>query len=184
MVIVFWGGRVMIKVFKWWWAWNFEEIEDWLERMEAGGLRLVETRFDGVYFCFEKCVSTKARYCIDYQAKLTPEYMTIINDDGWKLYQIGFGWYILRKEYQDEKPNLYVDLEGLIARNKSLLTLMIGGLLIEFIGFGSMIWGLLNSPDNGRLAYTCILGAFILAFFAFVITNLAIQIRKFSKKDY
>lgn len=173
----------MIKVFKWWWAWNFEEIEDWLEKMEAGGLRLVETRFDGVYFCFEKCVPTKARYCIDYQAKLTPDYTTIINDDGWKLYQIGLGWYILRKEYQEERPNLYTDFEGLIARNKALLTLMICGLLAEFLCFGYLIWFLFTFSNNGLLAFTCTMGAFILAFFAFVITNLAMQISKFSKKD-
>ncbi len=173
----------MIKVFKWWWAWNFEEVEDWLERMEAGGLRLVETKFNGVYFCFEKCTPTKARYCIDYQNKLTPEYITIINDDGWKLHQIGMGWYCLRKEYQEEeRPELYTDFEGLIARNKVLLSIVIIGLAIEFICLGGMIGGLLESPDNGRLAYTCILGALVLALFSFIIANLGMQISKFNKK--
>ncbi|MHB8062468.1 MAG: DUF2812 domain-containing protein, partial [Ruminiclostridium sp.] len=103
----------MIKVFKWWWAWEYEKIETWLEEMEAGGLRLVQTSFKGQYFHLEKCAPTKARYCIDFQAKLTPDYMSIINDDGWKLYQVGMGWYILRKEYQEERPNLYTDFEAL-----------------------------------------------------------------------
>lgn len=173
----------MIKIFKWWWAWDYEMIEEWLERMEVGGLRLIETRATGVYFCFEKCIPTKARYCIDYQTKLTPDYMTIINDDGWKLYQVGAGWYILRKEYQEERPNLYTDFEGLIARNKSLLTLMVALLFIEFLAIGSMIWDTYRFPNSSKLAITCIFGSLIIAFFAFGITNLALQINKFRKKE-
>jgi len=173
----------MIKIFKWWWAWDYEMIEEWLERIESGGLRLIETRATGVYFCFEKCIPTKARYCIDYQTKLTPDYMTIINDDGWKLYQVGAGWYILRKEYQEERPNLYTDFEGLIARNKSLLTLMVALLFIEFLAISSMIWDTYRFPNSSKLAVTCIFGSLIIAFFAFVITNLALQINKFRKKE-
>lgn len=179
MDIVFWRVRIMIKIFKLWWAWDYEQIEDWLERMEAGGLRLVETRFDGIYFCFEKCIPTKSRYCIDYQNKLTPEYMAIINDDGWKLYQIGFGWYILRKEYQEERPDLYTDFEGLISRNKSLLTVIIVLLCTEFIAIGGMIWDTYKFPNSTKLAVTCIFGSLIIAFFVFCITNLAMQISKF-----
>ena len=51
----FWGVIVMIKQFKWWWAWDYEKIEKWLEDMEAGGLRLVDVTIDGTYFHFEKC---------------------------------------------------------------------------------------------------------------------------------
>ncbi len=173
----------MIRIFKWWWAWNYEEIENWLEQMEAGGLRLVETRFDGVVFCFEKCSPSKARYCIDYQSKLTPDYMTIINDDGWKLYQIGFGWYILRKQYESERPDLYTDFEGLIARNRSLLTIFLILLLFEIVCVGNMIYNTYKDPSNGNLALTSILGSAVAALFTFTITNLVLQIKKFGKKE-
>jgi len=172
----------MIKVFKWWWAWDYEKIEDWLEKMESGGLRLVQTSFKGTYFHLEKCVPTKARYCIDFQTKLTPDYMTIINDDGWRLYQIGMGWYILRKEYQDERPNLYTDFEALIARNKFLLRLIIFGTLIEILCFGNMIWNVVRFPSTELIAEICIMGAIVLSLFTFIITNLAMQISKLSKK--
>ncbi len=173
----------MIRIFKWWWVWDYEEIENWLEQMEAGGLRLVETRFDGVVFCFEKCIPSKARYCIDYQSKLTPEYMTIINDDGWKLYQIGFGWYILRKQYEGERPDLYTDFEGLIARNRSLLTISLILLLFEIVCVGNMIYNTYKDPSNGNLALTSILGSAVAALFTFIITNLVLQIKKFGKKE-
>lgn len=173
----------MIRVFKWWWAWNYEEIENWLEKMEAGGLRLVETRCKGVFFYFEKCQPTKARYCVDYQNKLTPEYLTIIYDDGWKLYQLGMGWYILRKEYKEERPELYTDFEGLIARNKSLLTLIIVLTIIEALCLGNLILNAYNYPSPTLIAYTAIFGAAVVAFFAFVITNLLLQIIKFRNKS-
>lgn len=173
----------MVRVFKWWWAWKYEEIENWLESMESGGLRLVGTRFKGLLFYFENCTPTKARYCVDYQNKLTPEYMTIINDAGWKLYQIGMGWYMLRKEYDDERPELYTDFDALIGRNKKLLSIMIGGLLIEFICIGRLIYSAIKYPSNEIIAQTGLLGAFVLAFFTFSITNLALQISKFKNKN-
>ena len=173
----------MVRLFKWWWAWNYEEIENWLESMEHSGLRLVTIRFKGVLFYFENCTPTKARYCVDYQNKLTPEYMTIISDAGWTLNQIGLGWYILRKEYENERPELYTDFDALIGRNKKLLGIMICGLLIEFICLGKLIFSAIKCPNNEIIAQVGLLGAFVLAFFTCSITNLALQIGKFKNKN-
>lgn len=171
----------MIRIFKWWWAWDYEKIENWLETMELSGLRLVETRYNGVLFYFERCNPTKARYCIDYQNKLTPDYLTIINDDGWKLHQIGMGWYILRKEYEAERPNLYSDFEGLIARNKSLLTIITVLFMVEVICISRLIFDAYKYPGNENIAVTSIVCVGIVAFFAFIYTNLILQIVKFKK---
>ncbi len=172
----------MIRVFKWWWAWNHEEIENWLEKMEAGGLRLVETHCKGVVFYFEKCKPTKARYCIDFQNKLTPDYLTIVNDDGWQLYQIGMGWYILRKEYDEERPEFYTDFEGLITRNKSLLNIALILAIIEVFCIANLVFNAYMNPSTGWIAYTAIFGSAVTALFVFIITNLVLQIRKFKEK--
>lgn len=173
----------MIRTFKWWWAWDYEEIENWLENMEKNGLRLIGTNVKGLLFSFEKCKSAKARYCIDYQSKLTPEYLAIINDDGWQLYQIGLGWYILRKEYEDERPDLYTDFESLIARNKALLAWISIALIVEIICIANMIWSAIQLKDTGATAVTAIFSTLITAFFMFIVSNLYIQIKKFSKKE-
>ncbi len=172
----------MVRIYKMWWAWNYEEIENWLEKMEAGGLRLVETRINGVIFYFEKCKPSNARYCIDYQTKLTPDYLSIINDDGWNLYQVGMGWYILRKEYQQDRPELYTDFEALIARNKATLFVILILLMFELLVLGSLVYNTWKEPFVGWIAYTCIFGAVIVSLFAFVITNLALQIKRFTDK--
>lgn len=173
----------MIKVFKLWWAWEYEKIEKWLEEMEASGLRLVKTRIKGLLFYFEKCTPCKARYCIDYQAKLTPDYIKLIGDDAWELFQVGMGWYILRKEYRDERPDLYTDFEGLIARNKTLLTIVTLCLLVEFYSFGNLIWDAYHSSSEAELAGVCIGGTVILAFFSFIIVNISVQIAKFRRRQ-
>jgi hypothetical protein len=166
----------MIKQFKWWWAWDYEKIEKWLEQMEAGGLRLVDVTIDGICFHFEKSKPAKARYCIDYQTKLTPEYISLINDDGWQLFKIGFGWYLLRKLYDEERPDFYNDFEGLIARDRYMLILILalGIPSIVFMGFAII-------QDVGKVLNLVLLIEFfvITAFYTFTATNLYLQIQKF-----
>lgn len=173
----------MIKIFKWWWAWEYEKIENWLEEMESNGLRLVGTRLKGLFFHFERSQPANARYCIDYQSKLTPDYVTLIKDDGWELYQIGMGWYILRKQYEDDRPDLYTDFESLIARNKALLAIVVFASVMECISFGNLIWDTYKDSSKTMLPALCIFGSLILALFSFVITNLVMQITKFRKKQ-
>lgn len=166
----------MIKQYKWWWAWNYEKIEQWLEDMEAGGLRLIDVTIDGICFHFEKSKPAKARYCIDYQSKLTPEYISLINDDGWQIFKIGFGWYILRKQYDEDRPEFYNDFEALIARDKTLLSIML------VIGVPSiLLLGLVIIQDYGKNLNLALLIEFfvITLFYTFASTNLYLQIQKF-----
>ena len=79
-------------------------------------------------------------------------------------------------------PDLYNNFDGLIARNKSLLKILSVLLVIELIGIGNLAVDYIRSGDEGLRAYLCFLASFVLAFFPFAITNLALQIRKFSNK--
>jgi hypothetical protein len=173
----------MIKIFKLWWAWDYEKIENWLEEMEASGLRLAKTRIKGLLFYFEKCNPGRARYCVDYQSKLAPDYIKLISDDNWELFQVGMGWYILRKEYRGERPSLYTDFESLVARNKSLLLVIAILFLIELFSLGSLIWDTYQNSSSAEFAGVCTGGSFVLAFFVFVIVNLTLQITKFRRKQ-
>lgn len=114
-----------LKVFKWWWGWNFEEIENWLEEMALEGYRLTDVTSIGVIFSFEKTGPKKIRYCLDYQQKLEQKYISIINDDGWNFMPMGSGWYICRKEFKGDRPELYTDFDSLISRNNKLLFMII-----------------------------------------------------------
>lgn len=113
------------KVFKWWWGWNYEEIENWLEKMALDGYRLTEVASNGVMFSFEKAEIKKTRYCVDYQQTLDPKYIEILGDDGWEIIKMGSGWYICRKEYDGDRPQLYTDFDSLISRNNKLMFVII-----------------------------------------------------------
>ena len=173
----------MIKVTKWWWAWEHEKIEKWLEEMENSGLRLVDIAWDGIRFSFEKAKPRKTKFCVDYQTKLTPQYIALVRDDGWDIYKVGFGWYILRKEYEDEEPIFYNDFEPLIQRNKTIAkVLLFAGLpcLVYWIVYTLF---LIEYEEFYFIPLACIFMALLLAYYAYLLVMLYLQNNKFKNKN-
>lgn len=109
---------------KWWWGWEPEKVENWLEEMESQGWHLYNATGIGIRFHFVEGEPRKVRYCADYQNSVKPEYKSIFEDAGWQLVYSGFGWYIWRMEYQGERPEIYTDIESLIGRNNRLMTIL------------------------------------------------------------
>lgn len=109
------------KVFKWWDGSQSEIITAWLENMEAEGWHLIRVNWNGLRFHFEKGVSRKMSYCVDYQPKADLNYASIFEDTGWEKIYSGAGWYIWRQSYQDTKPEIFSDIDSMIDRNKRLI---------------------------------------------------------------
>ena len=42
------------NVWHWWWGWNTEKVENWLEEMEKNGWNLTKVDFFQVRFSFKK----------------------------------------------------------------------------------------------------------------------------------
>ena len=114
-----------IKIYKWWWAWNYDQIENWLEEMALQGYVLMDVKGIGTHFYFEKAKPLKCRFCIDFQPRINKDYLQIIIDDGWEIYPMGFGWYVWSKVYEDQRPHLYSDYDSIIRRNNKLLILIL-----------------------------------------------------------
>ncbi len=139
-----------LTVFKWWWGWNSDSVEEWLEQMEAKGLRLDKVTGIGTRFHFTEAEPKKVRYCIDFQEKLNREYIDLVHDDGWELIPMGSGWYVFRKEYDEERPNLYTDLDSLLVRNKKLFSVILAGSIPTIACWPSVI-------RNGNNFFTVVL---------------------------
>jgi hypothetical protein len=122
-----------IKKFKWWWGWNSQEIENWLEKMALSGYRLTDVTSIGVFFSFEKAQCKKTRYCIDYQQEIGPSYIENLTDNGWEIIKMGSGWYICCKEYEGDRPDLFTDFDTLISRNNKLMFVIISSGLPFFL---------------------------------------------------
>lgn len=115
----------------WWWGWNPEKIENWLEEMEQDGWNLIKVDFNYLRFKFEKGEYRKIRYCVDYQNRVDDNYFGILKEDGWELVgDRSIPWYMWRKSYDNERPNIYTDAKSLIERNNRQL--MTVGILLPF----------------------------------------------------
>lgn len=114
-----------ITRFKWWWGWNCEPVEAWLEDMEAQGWRLERIGGGGTVFHFLPGQAARVRCCVDYQPKARASWQQLLQDDGWQVISATLGWYICRKSYAGERPELFNDWDSLIARNRRLIAILL-----------------------------------------------------------
>lgn len=123
------------KVFwHWWWGWNTEKMETWLEEMENKGYHLFKIDFAQIRFTFRKGESKKMRYCFDFPSYVEDSYFEIFKEDGWELMDNKMGpWFIWRKSYQNERPNIYTDTKSLIERTRRQIRTVIFGIVVTLI---------------------------------------------------
>ena len=110
-----------MKMRKWWWPWQTEKIEQLLEGKAREGWVLAKTNDTCTKFVFERQAPASIRYCLDYQEKEKPEYLSLMADDGWKREYKGTGWFLWSKPYSGERPELYTDRDSLIRRSNAIL---------------------------------------------------------------
>lgn len=126
---------------KWFWVWDFDKEEKWLNEMAAKGLALVGTGF--CKYEFEECVPG------EYQIRLellenhvahaeSQKYIQFVESTGAE--QIGnyFRWVYFRKKTADGPFDLYSDLESRIRHLKRIITLVLPISMANLcIGFGN-----------------------------------------------
>ncbi len=119
------------KVWHWWWGWNTPKVENWLEEMEKNGWNLTKVDLFQIRFSFKKGKGRKMRYCWDYPAMPGDNYFELFKEDGWESMDNKMGpWFIWRKPYEDERPNIYTDTKSLIERNNRQIRTVIFGVLV------------------------------------------------------
>lgn len=159
---------------KWWWGWNPEKIENWLEEMELDGWNLVKIDVNYLRFKFEKGESRKIRYCVDYQNKVDNNYFEILKEDRWELVgDKSIPWYMWRKLYENERPNIYTDVKSLMERNNRLFITVGIFLILEIAIFSQMF---LHGSDEWGLV--SIMFIMIIAFIGYI----TVQIYRYNKK--
>ncbi|MBN2051675.1 MAG: DUF2812 domain-containing protein, partial [Spirochaetales bacterium] len=157
------------RVFKWWFAWDFEKIESWLETMAKDGWILESTSLLGFNFYFRESAPVNMRYCIDYLHTLKPEYRQLTEDDGWEILNIVAGWYVFFKKYADRRPDLYTDSGSLLERNKRLIGLFIATGIPVTVVFPRAVQQMEN--DTASIVIT-IIYILLIGFYIFGMTKL------------
>ncbi|MFD1885942.1 DUF2812 domain-containing protein [Paenibacillus wenxiniae] len=124
------------RVFRWWWIWQSEKMEEWIEAQEQQGWHLVKVKPSLMTFYFEKGNPRTIRYVFDYQNKVNEDYTALYEDAGWERLNNGRNnWYLWRKSYPadqpDARPEIYSDIESVIQRNDRMKkTLITVGLIL------------------------------------------------------
>ena len=113
---------------KWFWVWEFDREEQWLNRMAAQGLVLVDVGF--CKYVFEECVPG------EYQVRLellenqlnhaeSQQYIRFIEETGAEQVGNYFRWIYFRKKTADGSFDLYSDNASRIRHLKRIIALIL-----------------------------------------------------------
>jgi hypothetical protein len=164
--------------FKWWWGWKAHRIEQWLEAQEAAGWNLERAGGIGVFFTFRKGEPRRVAYRVDYQTEHDDDYIQLFEDAGWSLAGSGSGWYYWRQAYDNDKPEIYTDVESLIGRNRRQMRILAILLAIQIPVMNS-VYSRADSPLGGALAvvHFSVMMGLAFAIFRFMQANRRLRAR-------
>lgn len=132
-----------VTKFKWFWGWNDDKEEAWLEEMAQQGFHLVSANFIANY-TFEIGAPKDVVYRLDFyfgdQSK-HQEYLQIFDDAGWnKVCEFG-GWQYFRTEQIGQKiPEIYTDKNSKIVKYQRLMLFL--SITLPLIFFPTLLFTL------------------------------------------
>lgn len=161
-------------VWRWWWGWNTEKVENWLEEMEQKGWNLIKVDFAQIRFSFKTGESRKMRYCFDYPTYAKDNYFEIFKEDGWESMDNKMGpWFIWRKPYENERPSIYTDTKSLIEKNNRQIRTVIFGVFVTLFLL-SLVF--ISNFDSTKLISALLILSIV--FYGYII----VQLRQNNKK--
>ncbi len=117
-----------VNKFKWFWAWQDEKEEAWLEEMAAEGFHLESILFPSIYQ-FRVGEPGNYVYRLDYQtlkAKERDSYLQLFADAGWEHIGDMGGWVYFRHFVNGgEIPDIYSDLESKMGKYQRIMAVLI-----------------------------------------------------------
>jgi hypothetical protein len=166
--------------FKWFWAWNDEEEEKWLEEMSRTGWHLEAPGFPGFYH-FAKGEPRDYSYRLDFRTgslKSLEEYRQICRDAGWEqLGRLG-SWYYFRKDCRaGESPEFFSDNLSKVQKYQRLLLFMVIFLPIIFNG----VFTISRRAHPWPWSALGILYALLLVIYGIAMIRLLLRIKKLKK---
>lgn len=126
------------KIRKWFWAWNFDEEEKWLNEMAAKGLVLVAIGYGS--YTFEECLpgeyNIRLELLENYPSNPQSEnYIKFIEETDAEYLGAVMRWAYFRKKVKYGTFDLYSDFESRIKHMKRI-QLLLGVLVIPNVYMG------------------------------------------------
>ena len=117
-----------VTQFKWFWAWQDDRQEAWLEEMSRQGLHLHSIKPFGRYV-FEVGEPQDYAYRMDFDQKSgkDSDYFQLIEDAGWERVTEVAGWQYWRQATGEGRvPELFTDAESKIRKYQRLIVGLLG----------------------------------------------------------
>lgn len=158
------------KFHKWFWVWNYDKEEKWLNKMAAEGLHLVAVGF--CTYTFEEGIP--GEYCMRMELlnnvpshRESKQYISFVEDTGAEYIGSVARWSYFRKQTKKGCFNLFSDIDSKIKHLKRVLLLIgIVGAMEIYLGALNSILAFMNSssPLNLFAAILCSLFGIIIAY--------------------
>lgn len=118
----------MVHVFRWFWAWQDEDEEEWLRELSKKGLHLSRTDLFGSY-TFTVGEPREYIYRLDFRNEMKTDlksYYQLFEETGWEHVSVMGGWQYWRKPYDPaESVEIYSDPDSKIAKYQRLLLFLL-----------------------------------------------------------
>ncbi|MFN2304162.1 MAG: DUF2812 domain-containing protein [Anaerolineales bacterium] len=132
--------KEIINKRKWFWPWQDQEEEKWLETLSKNGLHLSKPGLYGKY-SFEVGQPKDYVYRLDFHSKIkdTETYIQLFEDSGWE-HLGGTTWQYFRKVSKgNDLTEIFTDNQSKINKYERILAFYGGFLLIYFTLFIALI---------------------------------------------
>jgi len=177
-------GKKTVTKYKWFWAWQDENEEKWLEEMSKQGYHLSCLGTPGFYH-FTISEPKNYIYRLDYQLfhkKDKEEYLQLFQDSGWEHIGEMSAWQYFRKEADNgEITEIFTDIESKVAKYKRILTYL-GVLYVAIIAIFSTHVVLNETFAWWSKSGVPIILLIVLIFMTYAIIRLLLRIRKLGRK--
>ena len=123
-------------VHRWWFVWDFEKEEKWLNDMAAQGLALVSTGF--LRYEFEPC--EPGEYIVRLEMREHDEgYLSFMADTGAEYVGRMVKWIYFRRKAELGAFDIFSDLDSRLEHLKKI------SWMLRFVGIANLVIGLANS---------------------------------------
>ena len=171
---------------KWFFAWDFDKEEKWLNEMSAIGLNLI-----GVGFCkyiFEEGNPGEYKFRLELLKRrpANPEseqYIRFVEDTGAEFVGSCMRWAFFRKKAADGDFDLFSDIDSRVHHLNRILTLFGVVFAVEFINTGNQILRIVNDrTGDGADLFVLIISGVIAILLAYGFLHIYIRKRSLQKE--
>lgn len=153
---------------KWFWSWEHEKEEQWLNKMASNGWALCAVGF--AKYEFEECQPGEYIYRIEllennFNSEEGKEYINFVEETGAKQVGNYINWVYFKKKAAEGPFSLFSDLDSKMKHFKRIFTMMFPiGLVNLYIGFNNLWFYTRNGFSGNLIGIINLLCALLLMF--------------------